>query len=443
MAQGLRVQGMDLLSNLKTAQASQPANKKTSGNFQDLMGTNIKSLKNEEKVVVKDSAAVKDINFNKAALAANKQETAEETKAGEMLETVGMETEDVLASGSEVLEGLELELKQKICDVLEISQEELEKLMQESGLTVLDLLNPENLQKLLFTVESVSDKTELLTNEDLLQELGELTETVDEFVKENEVILSHLLNGNSSEDNQFSAAVLESMPEAREDMLQDAKGKNVEQDLTKEINISVEKELEEKITETAGSGKETSSQDADSMEQSTVLNQFVNYLVQGGDSVEQIDTLDFSRVQQMREIVDQVVEQIKVLIKPDSTSMELQLNPEHLGKVNVSVVAKEGQMTAVFVVENQLAKEALESQMMTLKDNLSEQGLKVTSVEVTVANHGFEQNEFSEGNQGGFQKQNKRSLRSSKLESDADFDEEEPEESDSILQSGTTVEFSA
>ena len=41
------------------------------------------------------------------------------------------------------------------------------------------------------------------------------------------------------------------------------------------------------------------------------------------------------------------------------------------------------------VVENQMAKEALESQMIHLKEAFNEQGLKVDEVEVTVAEFGL------------------------------------------------------
>ena len=44
-------------------------------------------------------------------------------------------------------------------------------------------------------------------------------------------------------------------------------------------------------------------------------------------------------------------------------------------------------------VENQAAKEALESQMIILKENFQQQGLKVDAVEVTVSEFGLDQRE--------------------------------------------------
>jgi flagellar hook-length control protein FliK len=49
-------------------------------------------------------------------------------------------------------------------------------------------------------------------------------------------------------------------------------------------------------------------------------------------------------------------------------------------------------MTAQFAVQNELSKEALESQMQTLKDALNQQGIKVDSIEVTVQANAFNEN---------------------------------------------------
>ena len=87
---------------------------------------------------------------------------------------------------------------------------------------------------------------------------------------------------------------------------------------------------------------------------------------------------------QVREIANQIVERVKVTIKPNQTSMDLQLNPENLGKVNLSIQSTGDRMTAKFVVENELVKEAIESHIQLLKDSLSEQGIKVDSVEVAI-----------------------------------------------------------
>ena len=104
-------------------------------------------------------------------------------------------------------------------------------------------------------------------------------------------------------------------------------------------------------------------------------------------------TQDTARLVDIKEIAQEIIESGRVMAKPGQTTMELQLSPEHLGKVNITLTSNnEGLMTAHFVVENKLAKEAVEGQMFTLKENLAEQGIKVENIEVTIAEYSFDQN---------------------------------------------------
>ena len=66
--------------------------------------------------------------------------------------------------------------------------------------------------------------------------------------------------------------------------------------------------------------------------------------------------------------------------------MEIQLHPASLGRVNVQINATGQDTTARLIVENQAAKEALESGMIRLQEAFEERGLKVQAVEVTVGN---------------------------------------------------------
>ena len=70
--------------------------------------------------------------------------------------------------------------------------------------------------------------------------------------------------------------------------------------------------------------------------------------------------------------------------------MELQLQPENLGKLNLVIASRDGIITAQFMAENDVVKSAIENQIVMLKDNFEQQGLKVEAVEVMVQTHGFE-----------------------------------------------------
>ena len=70
----------------------------------------------------------------------------------------------------------------------------------------------------------------------------------------------------------------------------------------------------------------------------------------------------------------------------------MQLNPESLGRLVLTVTEKHGNVTAQITASNEQVKETLQTQLAELHSTLQAQGVKVEAVEVTVATHEFEQN---------------------------------------------------
>ena len=127
-----------------------------------------------------------------------------------------------------------------------------------------------------------------------------------------------------------------------------------------------------------------------------------------------IDTMD---------LIEQVAEQVRVHISEGTTSMEMQLNPENLGKVYVNVYSREGTIHAQLAASNESVRAALETQVADLRQNLTQAGVKVDAIEVTVASHEFErnleQNGESEKQQGERQEEkvsHRRNLNSDSLD---------------------------
>lgn len=92
------------------------------------------------------------------------------------------------------------------------------------------------------------------------------------------------------------------------------------------------------------------------------------------------------------ELIEQIARNVRVTISVQTTSMEMQLNPEHLGKIYLNVTEKEGAVRAQLVAQNEAVKEALETQAVELRQSLHQQGVKVDAIEITVSTHEFEQN---------------------------------------------------
>ena len=106
-------------------------------------------------------------------------------------------------------------------------------------------------------------------------------------------------------------------------------------------------------------------------------------------------------------------------------------------------------MTAVFTTENEMVRAALESQMVTLKENFAQQGIKVEAVEVTVASHAFEQNlngDESHANEQSAPEKRRGSRRITLSDLTMDNPEEELSDEDRIVaemmrENGNTVDY--
>lgn len=103
-------------------------------------------------------------------------------------------------------------------------------------------------------------------------------------------------------------------------------------------------------------------------------------------------TMEFSRQLDVSNIIRQIAEFSKVTLSTNATTLEMQLNPANLGKIFLEITAKDGAVSAHITAQNEIVKEALESQLVELRQNMNQAGVKVDAVEVTVGSHEFERN---------------------------------------------------
>lgn len=126
------------------------------------------------------------------------------------------------------------------------------------------------------------------------------------------------------------------------------------------------------------------------------------------ESVSEVHTTEASQVSFATRIFNQVMEGIKVLSGEDMSSMEMQLQPENLGKLNIQVISKNGIITAQIITQNEAVKQAIESQMFVLKDNMNNHDIAIEDVEVTVSSHAFEQGMDNGSHENSEDRQKKR-----------------------------------
>jgi flagellar hook-length control protein FliK len=407
---------------------------------------------------------VKTEKTKAAEQAGNQTQNTENAKRTEDLEVSNTEEITVDEEVMEKIAGLLQAVGQTVMEMLNLTQEELEKLLSEQGLDLADLLQPDKLQQLILAESGTSDILAVLTDENLSETMNRLMQSVEELLKEAELGLDQeqlrkLLNAARLQEEASQITGQDGMTEeglnSTQDSVLDAGSKNLEHgpnenklDTSKtseDKNIQVEvvkvTDAKESSSDTQAEFNRNEDREMNAAEQFEV---FLNNLSKT-NSVNQVDfNSNMVQVTDIREIANQIIEQIRVTIRPEQSSMELQLNPEHLGRVNLSIQSKDGVMTAQFVVQNEISKEAIESQLHTLKETLNQQGIKVEAIEVTVAAYSFEQNSQ---NNADDQAETKKGHNSSRLSLEEALgmteDTEESNPSDLTGVRGSQIDYTA
>jgi flagellar hook-length control protein FliK len=167
--------------------------------------------------------------------------------------------------------------------------------------------------------------------------------------------------------------------------------------------------------------------------------------VDGASEVPEYTTID------TQDIIDQIVEQTKLTFDTDTTTIEMQLNPENLGKIFLNISSKEGAVNAQLYAQNDAVRAALEAQIATLTQNLNQAGVKVDAIEVSVATHEFERNleqdAKGEENQGEREEEKRSSRRSLRVDSLDEISglmtEEEALVAQIMKDNGNSIDFTA
>ena len=292
-------------------------------------------------------------------------------------------------------------LSVKLKKLLNVDDETLENLLQTTGVLIQDLLDPTAMQDFILQVNDATS-VDLLIDESLnnlvqqaLQLLNDvLTESTgtgntevypDEMVFQGDMASAQTEEQPAAGTEKMQMAETEAEPAVHitpenKTVQTDAKGSGIETD-NAEVQITVQ-------TENAGDTDAS----ADWMKQNSEdvisnLNQAMTQAATGPALTETYDT-----VVSQTDIVRQVVDEIKLNLSKDVTSMTLQLNPEQLGKVQIHVTTKNGVMQAQIIAETEAARNAVESGLSLLKEAFDNRDLKVDAIEVMVGTQDYFEN---------------------------------------------------
>lgn len=356
-------------------------------------------------------------------------------------------TEEQIAAMSDEVAG---QIKQMLTEKYDVSEEELNAIMDSLGITDENLLDVKALTQIVMKLEGVENQADMLTNPDFAKNLKEILSKVEEMkvnVKPESIENEKVVVEENLDETDMKSQVAEEVvdDDVSEEIKTDENGDTEVSENTEEVQAT-ETLVTENASGTAGKNSDSSLKHDEGRNKTADINaDGKNTAVQPQDFAQRL-TEDLSeRVGETKanDIVRQVVEQTQLNVKQGVTSLEMQLYPEHLGKVLVQVVSHEGSITAQITAESEAAKNALESQLTLLKENLNNQGVKVESVEVTIASHAFEQNMQGEKNNDQNSSQSKR-RRSKDMFFDEVNDEQIEENDKGIMElKGSTVSYSA
>ncbi len=412
---------LQVRASLKSEMAGKQENQNISVNFMELMNQN--SLPNMN---VSAGAGQTALSSDKKGLSGVSCDSCSSPlKSVSVKEDIN--PEEMQSQAADSLETYEEEIRKILKDELGVTDEEISAVLESLGMDFLDLRNVQNLTSLvqaltgedigtLFSSEAfqnvmvqVSEVTEELCAELGItrEELNVLCEAWDEMeilktpAAENEVKAqdtNQVQNVAESEKASFISTEdadlqkEDTVTVKKEDASEGEDFRKIPNEAENAEQITADGE-EEKNTSSGGQGFSEHFKDTKPDTSGTGIT-FAEQTVKTPEefAVQSEAPVPYSSQVDAYELIDQIAKNVRVTMAGAETSMEMQLNPEHLGKLYLNVTEREGVVHAQIATQNAAVKEALETQLVELRQSLNQQGIKVDAIEVTVSTHEFEQN---------------------------------------------------
>jgi flagellar hook-length control protein FliK len=336
------------------------------------------------------------------------------------------------------------EIISEIAKKLDLSEDEVVETMALLNMNVLDLFNLDNITELMVELNGQGEVALIVdgsftdaladVNETVKEAIGEIADTLNispEEFKENisntkvdfkDIFLKEDIKINvDKKDIPVEKNVEKVLVEVPKTNLDDVKKEDEEPSLKDVIASKIV--VSKKENDTANTKEDSSDkpllqdEKAGSKQEKLVHpeNLVVNDIAKNFETA--IEESFDPKVNQI-DIVRQVVDQIKVINTEGLKEIEVMLNPENLGSVHITVTQKEGIITAHLTAQTEAVKKALENQMIALKENFNNQGIKIEAVEVTIQSHGFENN-LNAGNNNKDNQDNKNKNKRLNLDLDS------------------------
>lgn len=405
-------------------------------------------------------------------------------KTGEAVEEPSAEEDGLLKEDGQtekVTDAVERMLAE-IAAQLGMTVEQVQQAMQELNMTPVQALDGDSMKRLVMELSGAQGEADLLTDEGLYETLKELTRTLEEVTdtlcKELDLSAEQLegmlkqaaQSDDGTQKQQEATGVIKNAGPLPEEELTEQTGYGrresavMDEDGPENDGPVILTEGGKSAESTAGAKnpESTPGENSHKEEHDHKNGGFMQQLNQTPADAKAVDALftetageSMTRTADTESIMKQIMDFMKIQVKADTTQLELQLHPANLGTVGVQIASKDGVITAQFTAQNEAVKNALETQIVQLRENLNEQGVRVEAVEVAVASHAFERNldqnspsDKNTGEENSPRKAKRINLNLSESAGTAEdgvegMDEAGKLAADMMARNGNTIDFSA
>lgn len=354
----------------KTSKSSVNGFKKVSGKQEKSSDVNKQeNINNERKPDTEDAVTKESSNSNETLKAESKQIDKTEANQNNAVD----ETDNSIDAVSN-------QIIINIANMLNITPEQVKEHLAKLNIQPLDLVNNEALGSFVCEVYGVESNAELLNIPNVNETFKAVNEAVlsamqavkPETKNANQPVSNETVKGLSMNETTATNEVFIA------DVSQTVSGSDSEKNLNQ--NSSQQStDLNSSFTQT----ENTEVIVEQSNDESVVVT--VNNTNEGTRTVRVEARTAAERPFNQTEVVKQVVEYIKTDIKGNVSEVKMLLKPESLGELTLKISMENGIVTAQFLAENQRVKEIIESNFNELKNALSQSGVDVGALSVSVS----------------------------------------------------------
>ena len=408
----------------------------------------------------KQDASTDRLQRGSSLKAKESQTVQEETQVSQESQEIQELSPEEQQQAMEVLGSAALQLMQEIADAFGITMEELQAAMADLDMGQLDVLDASKLSGLLLNLGGAEDLSALVTDGELYdtyrmlmnQLEGVLQESAEALETEPEQLLTLLQDGFQEEAPVEEGTVIQpQQPEEKAQLFrEDHRPEEAQQGVdTGDGQQAVQRGQETRDAQNQGQGEKQERHSEGKSQKEPQMNLFLQNLrteqFQPGVAQAQSVATSSPWSETTQDIMNQILDYMKLQLNADSTNLEMQLHPASLGTLQIQLASKAGVVTANFIAQNETVKAALETQMIQLKEQFEEQGIRVESIEVTVQTHEFERNLDEQGRGRNNQPEKKGRGRRINLGGAVSMEDAEAEEpaADRMTAVGSTVEYTA